>query len=143
MKTLILLAILLFLVAGCTKYADCGSDINCFQTHAKKCTKSKLSLSDDGNSILVTLRGISNDKCGVSFKIIGISDNIKNSYPNEASELKGKTLNCFIPFEYKDNKGINLSEASEKLDEYCTGQIKDIIKDPLKEILRNQFTKYG
>lgn len=143
MKILILLVILLFLISGCVKYADCGSDITCFQSHAKTCTKSKLLTSHDENSILTTLRGVNDDKCRVSFKIIDVSEDIKNSYPNEASELNGKTLNCFIPFEYKNNnKVLDLTEVSQKLDEYCTGQIKEIVKGPLKEILKNQLTKY-
>ncbi|MEK6827820.1 MAG: hypothetical protein AABX78_00565 [Nanoarchaeota archaeon] len=73
-----------------------------------------------------------------------VKRNIKNSYPNEASELKGKTLNCFVPLEYKNNnKVLDLTEVSQKLDEYCTGKIKDIVKCPLKKILKNQLTKYG
>ena len=143
MKTLILLLILLFLISGCAKYADCDSDITCFQNYAKTCTKSKLFTNHDGNTILTTLRGVNDNKCGISFKITGVSEAIKNSYPNEASELKGKTLNCFVPLEYKDNnKVLDLTEVSQKLDEYCTGQIKDIMKGPLKEILKNQLTKY-
>ena len=140
MKSLILLLGLIFLISACAKVVDCNSDIECFKINAETCSKSKFLLSHDGNDILITLRGRSNEKCGISFKVIDVSNEIKNKYPTESSGLKGNTLNCLVPIKYKDpNNWVELIGISEKIDEYCFGQIKDLAKGPLKAVLLNKF----
>ena len=88
MKALFLLLILIFLISGCAKVVDCNREIECFRKNAESCSKSKFLLSNNGNDILITLRGISDEKCGVSFKVIGLSEEIKKSYPTESAGLK-------------------------------------------------------
>lgn len=138
MRALIILVGFLFVVSGCARYQDCGSDINCFKDYAKTCTKSKLLLDNEKGNVLVTLRGIKDGTCGISFKIAEVKENVRNSYP-DASELKGKTLNCFIPMKY-ENKEAVIADA-QKFEEYCTGQIKEIVQGPLKDTLRKELIK--
>ena len=140
MKSLVLLLGLIFLISACAKVVDCNSDIECFKKNAETCSKSKFLLSHEGNDVLITLRGISNEKCGVSFKVTDISNEIKNNYPTESSGLKGNTLNCLVPIKYKDsNNWIELVDITNKFDEYCVGQVKDLMQGPLKAILINKF----
>lgn len=142
MKALLLFLALLIFISGCSRTINCGSNIECFKNNAETCTKSKFLLNQDGNNILITLRGINNDKCGVSFKVMELNEEEKNNYPTESSELKGKTLNCLVPIKYKDaNNWLGLIDVNEKFDEYCSGQIKDLAKGPLKEVLKNEFEK--
>ena len=141
MKLLFLLLLtLLILVSACTKVTDCGSNIDCFKNSAEMCSKSRFLLSHQDNNILISLRGISDDKCGVSFKIIELSEELKKSYPLESAGLKGKTMNCLVPIKYKDiNNWQKIINNNEKFDEYCSGQIKDLMQGPLKDILINKF----
>lgn len=142
MKTLILLIILLFLISGCAKIIDCKKDVECFKNSAETCSKSKFLLSNDNNDILITLRGISDENCGVSFKVIELNEEVKKYYPTESAGLKDKTLNCLVPIKYKDpNNWIELINIHEKLEEYCSGQIKDLAKGPLKEVFKKEFEK--
>ena len=140
MKTILLFLVLIFLISGCIRNINCGSNIQCFRNNAETCSKSRFSQSHDGSEILITLRGVSNEQCGISFKIINISNEIKNKYPEESTGLKGKILNCFVPIKYKNsNNWLELVDMPEKLNDYCSGQIKDLAKDPLKEVLKKEL----
>src|SRR3989344_1477341 len=103
MRMVFLLLMLMFLISGCAKIIDCKDDIECFKKNAETCSKSRFLVSHDGNDVQITLRGISNEKCGVSFKVMELGEEIKKSYPIESTGLKGKTMNCLVPIKYKDS----------------------------------------
>ena len=133
------LLVLVVLVSGCTKVTDCGSNIECFKNNAKTCSKSKFLIPQEGSEILITLRGIHKENCGISFKIINVGDKIKESYPL-APELKGKTLNCFVPFRNIGLKDwVKFILVDTQFDAYCLGQVKDIAKGPLEDIIKKKL----
>src|SRR3989344_2483597 len=96
-RLFLLLLILMFLTLGCSRTINCGDNLECFKNSAQECSKAKFLFKNDGNDVLVTLRGVSNEKCGVSFKIMEISQEIKDKYSAESAGLKGRTLNCLVP----------------------------------------------
>lgn len=60
--------------------------------------------------------------------------------PSLATNAKGKTLNCAVPLEvveYDREKYVEeLLLFEDRLNQYCSGPVKDAMQGPLKEVIK-------
>jgi len=131
------LLICLFFVAGCTKTKDCGDDVKCFGEEIKDCSKAKVYVSNEGNKIKVTSKGLSKDECRVSLRIEEVGWKLKEDYPTESFIAKGKTLNCNIPI--KENYSEAIQNLENYFDESCSGPIKDLLDGRFGEVIKKEI----
>ena len=135
------LIIVMFLLSGCT-IQDCGTDLSCFKEQAKDCSRARVNINYQDNVVRLTSRGVWFNKCKLSFKIEKVGNQFVQKDPTLAKLAEGKTLNCAIPVEivnYNPDQYIDeILNAEEKFDQYCSGPIKDALKGPLREIIKNK-----
>lgn len=134
---LTILIIIAIFLNGCSKEIDCREDPLCFIENIQKCTKSTFLLKD-GHEIGITVRGVQEESCIVSFKVLKISKESFKANSLEVAELEGKKLNCRIPNTINPLKSLN---ESENIDHYCEGSIKNLLKEPVKDLIRREVNR--
>jgi len=133
----------IFFISGCA-IKDCGTNLDCFKSNAKNCSKVRANLIENDNNLRITIRGHDGDFCRISFKIEEIGEDLKRDNPVETKIALGKTMNCKINRTYSDNKQVDyineILTFGDGLDKYCSGPIKDFIQYPLKEMVLEKLS---
>ncbi len=132
----------MLLVSGCN-LRDCGNDWHCFMESAKSCSRARVSIVYEDNSVRLTTRGVWFGECKVSLKIEKVGQELRQRDPVMADMAEGKTLNCAIPLEiveYNSEQYIDeILNIEDRFDEYCSGPIKDALQGPLRDIVKKEL----
>ncbi|MBI2666751.1 hypothetical protein HYX13_04015 [Candidatus Woesearchaeota archaeon] len=141
-RMMIAFLIIFFLVhSACQPIVDCGTDTECFSKNSVNCSQTRANLIDEqGNNVRVTIRGFQQNSCRVSLKVEEVGLQLKEKYPQESVIAVGKTMNCNIDRRFAEE---NISfyidkifELEEEFNQSCSGPIKDLLGEHLKEIIQ-------
>lgn len=113
---------------------DCGSDIECFNKAAQKCSASTLTLPSQGSLFYYKIYGSSGDNCVVKIQILEL-----DAVPEIKEKFENKYMICNIPkSDITNSVGIG---ALQKTTEKCTGPLKEAILQSVIEKLYSVITQ--
>ena len=131
---LIPLLVLAGCVAGGPSMIDCGNDLECFQDAAKTCTPAKVRITEEGTTMYMEMRGMSNDKCTTYMKIekVEVPPEIPPEMAGFVTMFEGKEMTCNLPMDMASGVSpesvMGQTASTEDFFEMCEGSLVDTLQ---------------